>query len=197
MKQLSTIVLSALLTTLFSCSYLTKKKYDLQQNRTFKDPTEYLEEVRKKKLFVNDEIYYVDSAHFISFFNQFVAKDSTIIYMGCSIDDSTWLKKSEQLLSNGSCKGRLDNEIERIVHLGQPGKEDVESGPSLQNQGLYRISDNRPFERNHPKRMILLCYTYLFGNYYDATYRKIVQMATEAGIEIRVVVLDPVYRLFN
>jgi len=187
--------MSVILATLFSCSYITKKRYDLQQNKSYENQADYLDDIRKKRLFDNDEIYYVDSAHFISFFNQFIAKDSTIIYVGCSIGNGVWLKKSAFLLSNGSCKGRLDNEIERIVHLEQPGKEEIETGPSLQHQGLFRITDHQPFEQQTANRTIILSYTYLFGNYYDATYRKIVQQATQAGIDVRVVVLDPVYRL--
>lgn len=195
MKKQTTWLLIAYVTALLSCGYYAKHKYGLQQNRDYKNPTQYLHDIEKRNLFNRDEIYYVDSAHYISFFNSFLAKDSTIIYVGCVVGDSSWLKKSEQLLDNGSCKGRLDNEIDYIVKKQQWNPSEIVEGPSLLGQGLFTIADNLPYQRSKNKKELIISYSYLFGKYYDVTYKKMVQKAQENGVSVKVVVLDPVYRL--
>lgn len=196
MKKQTILLLLISTNLLISCGYLTTKKYGIKKEQTFRNRQEYLSFFEKKSHLDPNQIYYVDSLHFIYFFQQLVSRDSTIIYLGCVKDDSIWRVKSDLLIANGSCKGRLDSELDKLVsRQDKINAEQWQAGPSLTNLGLRSVQNEKFISKRNDKKLVVLSYSYQFGTYYNDFYNKARVGEKKGYYDLIVVSLDPVYRL--
>ena len=199
MKKILLAVMVLLAITLTGCKMYAIKKYHLGREFKFSNKTAFLSYISKEKLFDEQDMLYVDSTNFFSFLKEKLQQDSSFIFLGTYLNDSTSISRSAMLSENTSCKGRIGNEIRSQLQQSAMLPEQLIVSKGLSNYHLKYVRDGKPFDMNemNGKWTILLVYSYSFGSYYNDLYREVINQTTsnKEKATLKIVCIDPVYHL--
>jgi hypothetical protein len=158
MKHVFFIVVTGIL---FSCKPLVKTVYGVNKEIEFKTLTDYRNYVKAKSQIDLSKFYYIDSSSYYDFIN-LIVQAKTDYFFGTFINDSTVIKKSDYLMENESCVGRVLKEI------NYPKNESSQiltvKNESLKTHVFVNVITNQPLQfYNDNKKKIVLVYSYKGG----------------------------------
>jgi hypothetical protein len=195
MKTVAILLFSLIL---ISCRYYATKKYHLNNSFAFKTKSDYLNAFKKKKIGEPVDLLYIDSADYLNFYVNKMSNDSAVAYLGCFLNDSTTIKKSESLSDNTSCSGRIQNEIKTNLMMN---KDTIRYNCKREHIRDYKFREvatgNLVNFNSDDEIKILLIYATGFGSYYDELFQLITKSKQESKMKSKVyfVSIDPVYQL--
>lgn len=177
-----------------SCKMYTYKKYQIGKQFDFKNKSSYLQNIERKNIFPADHILYIDSASYLRFVSEKIQQDSSVIYLGCFLNDSIIIKRSEFLNDNTSCAARMLNEIRSHAAMKDFPDSMLSAVEKLSSYKLIRLGNGSLFTlNNETKKMnVFLNYTYQVGTYYDEFYKSIMEIQKEHSptMDVYVVCID-------
>ena len=181
-----------------SCRYYAMKKYHLNITFNFKTKSEYIEAFNKKNVGNSQQLLYLDSSSYLSFYNRKVSRDDDVVYLGCFLNDTTSLKKNKSINENSSCAGRVKDQIRFNLSLQEESiKNQLEK--EMMNDFIFRevTTGNKINLNNENNIKVMMIYSSGFGNYYDELYQWATELKnqTNSTISIYFVSIDPVYLL--
>jgi hypothetical protein len=183
----------------FSCTAIAKNKYHIGREFSFHSRNEYLSYFTNKGLFKGEQVLYIDSVSFFRFYMEKIGPDSSVVYLGTYLDDSTWIRKSSFLQDNNSCSGRMQDEIEANLEKSAYPDSVLVSGRKMSRYALKHLDGDSSFifKNQQGKRTVFLLYAYGFGTYYDHFYKDILKIRKKhpSSVNVYLVCVDPVYRL--
>lgn len=171
----------------------TYKKYHIGKQVSFKTRSAYLNYLDERNIFPAKNVLFIDSSSYIPFITEKVQQDSSVVYAGSYINDSTSIKRSDVLAENTSCSSRMLNEILHNAGTKYFQDSDLFSEKKLSSYKLYHLTDGTRFNFNdNGKIKIILNYTSQAGTYYDNFYKKVLEIQKEnsAKMEVFFVILD-------
>ncbi|MCP9753030.1 hypothetical protein EGI32_18925 [Ferruginibacter sp. HRS2-29] len=183
----------AVLVIFSGCIKMAVKKYKL--GRQFGDikKEEYLRQISIENAVDPSLFLYPDSASYIPF----GSSSSINLYYGCFINDSVSIKKSDFLLDNQSCIGRINKEIENIIISRQIDSFAKDTGINLSRLNFLRLADDQKVKlvNGEKKLSIILIYMYAFGTYYKGLYKEITDVCKkyEQYCDLHIISMDPIY----
>ncbi len=173
------------------CMKMAIKKHKIGREFNFTDRNRYFSQISKENGIDVSYFLLLDSADYMKF-----GSSTTSIYYGCFINDSTQIKKTDWLMDNQSCMGRIGHEIEHIMLSNRPDTIALDSSVNLSNFGFYSAVDNKRIRIIHPdkKLTIVLVYFYSMGTYYRSLFKEILeaQQKFSSICNLYVVSMDPV-----
>ena len=195
MKNIFIFILTISLT---SCRYYAIKKYHLNNSFDFKTKSKYLEAFKNKMIGEQSELLYIDSADYLNFYIHKLNKDSAVAYLGCFLNDSTAIRKSESLSENTSCSGRIQNEINRNLQMSKDSIDFQCKKVLIRDYKFREVATGNLVSFNSEDEIkIILIYAIGFGSYYDDLYKSITNSKNESNSKSKVyfISIDPVYQL--
>lgn len=184
---------------LTSCHKYAISKFNLGRPFEYKTKADFENYLNDKKIFDMNNILFPDSTKYLSFITEKLKQDSTVIYIGSYLNDSTCICKSDFLSKNTSCKSRIDEEIISNMNRFFFPDSMLEKVKCISKYKLKRLSNGEFFnmENQNKKLKIFMAYSYSFGTYYDNLYRKIMvtQKLNPSIADVFLICIDPVYRL--
>ena len=196
MKRFYTLII--LLAFCSSCRYYAINKFHLNSTFNFKTKSEYIEAFNKKNVGNSQQLLYLDSSSYLSFYNRKVSRDDDVVYLGCFLNDTTSLKKNKSINENSSCAGRVKDQIRFNLSLQEESiKNQLEK--EMMNDFIFRevTTGNKINLNNENNIKVMMIYSSGFGNYYDELYQWATELKnqTNSTISIYFVSIDPVYLL--
>lgn len=195
MKKIFVLVLSV---SLFSCKYYATKKYHLNNRFDFKTKSKYLDAFKNKKIGESLNLLYIDSADYLNFYVNKMSNDSAVAYLGCFLNDSTAVRKSESLSDNTSCSGRIQNEIKTNLMMNKDSIRYNCKREHIRDYKFREVATGNLVNFNSDDEMkIMLIYASGFGSYYDELYKWIIKSKQESKMKSKVyfISIDPLYQL--
>jgi hypothetical protein len=195
MKKIFVLVLSV---SLFSCKYYATKKYHLNNRFDFKTKSKYLDAFKNKKIGESLNLLYIDSADYLNFYVNKMSNDSAVAYLGCFLNDSTAVRKSESLSYNTSCSGRIQNEIKTNLMMNKDSIRYNCKREHIRDYKFREVATGNLVNFNSDDEMkIMLIYASGFGSYYDELYKWIIKSKQESKMKSKVyfISIDPLYQL--
>jgi hypothetical protein len=195
MKAVAILLLSL---SLISCRYYATKKYHLNNSFDFKTKSEYLNAFKKKKIGEPFDLLYIDSTDYLNFCINKMSNDSAVVYLGCFLNDSTSIKKSELLSDNTSCSGRIKQEVKTKLKMNQDSINLNCKREMIRDFKFREVATGRLVNFNSEDEIkFLLIYATGFGSYYDELYKWICKSKNESKLKSRTyfISIDPVYQL--
>jgi|GEM_PF-6392490 len=193
MKQ---VTLFAILALLFgSCKAFFGTVYGFNRNINFKSSDEYLSYVEKKRKIPRSSILIPDSTIYGEFLETVINEQMGILY-GSFLNDSTRIKRSEELEENVTCMGRVLSDVRNnVVVIGVVNDSLVERYDF--NQFTFRNAEDGSvygMESSTKPVKLFLLYYYSGGNYFDKHYKAIFDFANDHKdqIDVKVIVTDRV-----
>lgn len=188
-----------LLTGLFSCKFYAIKKYQLNKPFSFIHKSSYLDFIMKRNIGEQNHFLYLDSASYERFLMDKIQKDTTVLYLGCYLNDSTCFLKSNFFNKNISCSGRIENEV--LSNLAYKEKDSLhfKKVQKLSTYKMHPLINNEVFSINHDEKRIklFLLYSYSYGTYYDKLIKNLNEIVkqNETDISMYIICIDPLYSL--
>jgi len=165
----------------------------------FKQKTEFIKHINKKKLFKIKQVLFIDKASYTKFIEEKLVDDSTSFYVGTYLNDSTVVKRSQFLNGNTSCSRRIEDEIKQNLTKNNFNDADLKQVSKLSDYTLRYLSNNEVFDITADKKSskIFITYTYAYGKWYDNLYKEInnLQQLNNQNTNVYLVCLDPIYNL--
>ena len=199
MKPIFTSSIIFLAFTFMSCKWYAIHRYQMNKPFSFKQKTEFINYLKKKKAFNLGQVLYLENESYAKFINGKLTQDSTSFYVGTYLNDSTMVKRSKFLNENISCSGRIENEIKQNLNKNNFSVDDLKQVSNLSNYTLRYLSNNEIFDINADKKLskIFITYTYRYGKWYDNLYKEIndLQQLNNQNTNVYLVCLDPISTL--
>lgn len=195
MKNVFMFILAISLT---SCRFYATRKYHLNNSFDFKTKSSYLNAFKNKKIGEPFELLYIDSADYLAFYTHKLSKDSVVAYLGCFLNDSTAIKKSESLAENTSCSGRIQQEIKTNLKMNKDAIIYNCKRELIRDYKFREVATGNIVNFNSGDEIkVLLIYATGFGSYYDELYKSTTKSKNESNSKSKVyfISIDPVYQL--
>lgn len=155
--------------------------------------------MNKTGLFPLENILYIDSSSLYGFYVDKLKNGHSALYIGTFLNDSVYVRNSNLLEGNTTCKGRLEEEISRNLSLLEYPDSLLTKGKKMSAYSLYHLNDNTTFDINKclKKSKVFLLYSYSFGTYYNSMYKKIMRTHKlhSKDSELFIVIADPIQML--
>ena len=185
--------------TLTSCKWYAIHRYQMNKPFTFKQKTEFINYLKKKKAFKLGQVLYLENESYAKFIHEKLTQDSTSFYVGNYFNDSMIVKRSQHLNENTSCIGRIEQEIRNDCSRNHFNENELMTVSKMSGYHLKYLSDNKTFDINADKKAnkIFLTYSTRYGKWYDGLYKEIndLQKKNNQNVSVYVVCLDPIYKL--
>lgn len=184
--------------SMISCRYYAVMKYHLNNSYDFKTKSKYLDAFNKKNIGESFNLLYIDSADYLRFYIHELSNDSTLAYLGCFLNDSIAIRKSEFLSDNTSCSGRIQNEIKTNLKMNIDSIKYNCKKAVISDYKFREVATGNIVNFNSEDEIkIILIYTTGFGSYYDDLYKWINNSKNESNSKSKVyfISIDPVYQL--
>jgi hypothetical protein len=183
-----------LLTLLSSCKFIFTKVYGFnKQEPKFSSRSEYLDFLERKKKIPRNALLIPDSASFTPLFTQIV-NDRMGVFYGSFLNDTTILKKSENLKENLSCMGLILHNIKDNLKGLNTGQDTLLEKSNFNNFSFREATTNKVYKMNVSKKplKIILLYSHSTGNYFTKLYKEILEFASEfeSQVELKIISLD-------
>lgn len=177
-----------------SCKTIVNSVYGVNKNLAFKSLKDYEEYVRKKYEIEVKNLYYLDQNNYYGFLEQII--DNKIDYfLGIFLNDSSQIQKSDFLMQNESCGGRILKEIQSI-------SDNPEGVSKIRNEVLKKYSFINMIEKtgllfsNNGKKKIVLIFSYKAGLINKNDFVQIQNMINStSGYELAIISIDKLYDL--
>ena len=188
-----------LLTGWCSCKFYAIKKYQLNKQFDFITKSSYLQFMMKRNIAEQQNFLYLDSASYEKFLREKIQEDSTVLYLGCYLNDSSCFSKSSFFTQNTSCSGRIEKEV--LSNLAYKEKDPLhfKKVQKLSTYKMHPLINNEVFSINHDEKRIklFLLYSHSYGTYYDPLIKNLKELVkqNEADISMYIICIDPLYSL--
>jgi hypothetical protein len=191
MKKIITILLSIFVFS--SCKIIIEKKYGMNKPFKFKERKEYIEYLNAKG-FPSSNVLFVNDSSSYEFYR--LLSDSQLgAYFGSLLNDSTEIRKTDELKENLSCAGRIIKDIDLNAR-----RMEFDSSFLVQSNfktfSFKRLDNNEKFFMNstNQKLKIIMLYGFSLGTLYDPLYREIINFyeQNKDKTELYIISLDPV-----
>ncbi len=185
--------------TLTSCKWYAIHRYQMNKPFSFKQKTEFINYLKKKKAFKLGQVLYLENESYAKFIHEKLTQDSTSFYVGTYFNDSMMVKRSLHLNENSSCIGRIELEIKNNISRKNSDLMDFKKASKLSAYSLKYLSNDQVFDINADKKpnKIFLTFTTRYGKWYDKLYKEIneLQQQNQQNANVYIIVLDPIYKL--
>lgn len=181
-----------------SCKYYAFKTYKIDRKCPFKNKKDYVFFIQKDPVLHDCNMLVLNDSSFSSFFLDFLQNKSSIVFIGAYINDSIKIKKSYYLNQQPNCSERIIDDIKKMsVNMSIPDSLLIKTEKI--NSYIYsqiHKSDAPYSNLQEPKIKIYLSYSYAYGNYYYALYKKINEICRQShySISLYLISLDPFYQ---
>ena len=188
-----------LLTGWCSCKFYAIKKYQLNKQFDFITKSSYLQFIMKRNIGAQQNFLYLDSASYEKFLMEKIQGDSSVLYLGCYLNDSTSFLKSSFLNQNTSCSGRIEKEVLSNLSYKEKDPLHFKKAQKLSVYKMYHLINKTVFNINHDENSIklFLLYSHSYGTYYDPLIKNLKELVkqNEADISMYIICIDPLYSL--
>lgn len=179
-----------IITALISCKPILSGIYGINKDISFQSLNEYKNFITSRFEINVNQLYLIEPTHYNSFMD-WVIQNKVDYFAGIFLDDSTQIRKSEHLLQNQSCTGRVLAEIKNAETLTPVATQ--QSMP-LKTFSFYNAVTKEPltFTDNNRKKIVLV-FSYKSGTLNKKDFKE-VQALVEAkpGFELWIISLDQV-----
>ena len=180
-----------------SCKSFLAIKYKTNQPFTFKTKQAYIDYLEKKKHFEKDHLVFLDATTYNRIFD--VLSNSYPVYYGSFINDSTEIKKSNHLMINEECMGRMDGEIKKNIAQENHFDTMLITSTNLNRFHLLKAITNAPLNinGNDHRLKVFMFYGFAQGSVYDELYKEVYKTyyETNRGFDLYIMLIDPLYNL--
>lgn len=197
MKYL-TLIISICLPFFISCQYYAIKTYKIHRKCPFEKKHDYELFIQKDAVLQDCNMLVLNESSFSSFYTERLQKNGSSIYIGAFVNDSIMIKNSTYLMEKPDCSHRITEVINEISNRIIFPDTLLTKTKKISSYDMIQIhkSDNQQLENPEAKIKIYLSYSYAYGNYYYALYKKINAICRQSHykIELYLISLDPYYR---
>jgi hypothetical protein len=180
-----------------SCLKIAEKKYGLNRHYTYKKQQDYLDQITRENGLNASQLVYLDSASYSNLIFTNYSSFSLTPYLGSYFNDSVSVKKTDFLLDNEACVGRIEQETENILVSNRTDTFARDTLINLARLNFFRLSDDRIirlFDKDK-KATIIMMYVYQFGSYYKNLFKAMeaLRLKYEKDVNVYILTMDPIY----
>lgn len=175
---------------------MVKKLYGIEKPLPFKTKEQYAGFLKRSGDFDMNQVLCMDSSSYYKMGSEILPSDSSIVFLGCFLNDSISIRKSPFLKENQSCYGRMLQDIKTALAWEHYGDSLLNKDIHIGKFNLYPLMGGKKINcSDDPEKLkIILLYGYSFGKYYKRFYKQIaeIQRKNSAKADLYILSMDPV-----
>lgn len=181
------LLLLSLVSLTISCNSIIKEVYGVNKNHHFETKQKYLEYINKKYQIDAKKVFLIPKDKHNEFMNM-VIENKVDYFYGIYLNDSTRFAKTDKILLNQSCYGRILDEIKSSSTINRKTEKDM----NLKKIDFYNLLTNEKLNLNNSEtKKILLLFSVKFGRLRNKDFKEITKLIKgNEDYELKIISVD-------